>query len=234
MLLKQRFPYVGITQTREVTVGGVMLDVGANVGRMAIPRAILGDSTRVYCAEADDLNYDCLVANIRDNGLGGLVVPDRVAISDRSGCIALCPGKLSGSHWVTYAGPKSGQSTRLVPCTTLDAWVERHAIDLSDVTFVKVDTQGSEVHVLAGASRVLSQRHVAWQIEIAPGHLQRAGSDPRTLYSLLAAHFSHFYDLNPNADGPRLRRISELAAALGYLERADDAQTDIVVYRDAQ
>src|SRR5258705_4556802 len=34
--LQFRFPYHAILQTREVSVGGLMLDIGANVGRMSI------------------------------------------------------------------------------------------------------------------------------------------------------------------------------------------------------
>jgi hypothetical protein len=49
----QDFPYRTITQTREVALGGVMFDIGANTGRMAVPRAILGDVAAVYCAEPD-------------------------------------------------------------------------------------------------------------------------------------------------------------------------------------
>ena len=230
MLAKQRFPYLAIAQTRDVAVGGIMLDIGANVGRMAIPRVILGDSTKVFCAEPDALNFQCLMANVRDNRLDGLVVPDRVAISDKVGRLPLQRGKMSGGHRVVHAGAVHDDA-RTVPCTTLDAWVEGHAIDLADVTFVKVDTQGSEVHVLAGASRVLAQPHIAWQIEVAPSHLRLAGSDPQILCGMLADRFSHFIDLNPEAEGPRLRPIRDLTGALEYLERADDAQTDIVVYR---
>ena len=230
MLAKQRFPYLAIAQTRDVSVGGVMLDIGANVGRMAIPRVILGDSTRAYCAEPDELNWQCLTANVRDNGLAGLVVADCVAISDRVGCLPLQRGKMSGAHRIVHTGP-GPENVSSVRCTTLDAWVDDHAIDLSEVTFVKVDTQGSEVHVLAGASRVLAEPHIAWQIEVSPSHLRLAGNAPAVLYGVLRERFSHFYDLNPHVEGPKLRPIADLASALEYLERTEDAQTDLVLYR---
>ncbi len=122
MLLKQRFPYVGIAQTRDVSVGGVMLDIGANVGRMAIPRAVLGDSTRVVCAEPDELNYQCLCANIRDNRLAGLVIADRVAISDRTGFLPLQRGSVSGSHRVVHAAPAAEGTERFPARRSTPGW----------------------------------------------------------------------------------------------------------------
>ena len=58
--------------------------------------------------------------------------------------------KMPGSHRVDYSASAEDEAT--VPCLTLDAWVECHRISLAEVTFVKVDTQGSEVHVLSGAT----------------------------------------------------------------------------------
>ena len=87
-----RFPYRNITQTREFSQGLVMLDIGANTGRMSIPRVILGDVMRAYCVEPDPLNYAALVRNVADNGLRGLVMPDLAAI-----------GSTSGRAWLQHA-----------------------------------------------------------------------------------------------------------------------------------
>jgi hypothetical protein len=144
--------------------------------------------------------------------------------------VPLSRGKMSGSHRVLYGGASSG-GAESVRCTTLDAWVTERSIDLMDVTFIKVDTQGSELHVLAGATQVLDVPHIAWQIEIAPAHLRLAGSDPGALYQLLAGRFTHFVDLNPEAEGPRLRQTTDLADAMAYLDADADAQTDVVLYR---
>ena len=88
-LAKQRFPYRALTQTRELAIGGVMLDIGANIGRMSISRVVMGDVVAAYCAEPDPLNYACLVGNIVDNDLNGLLLPDRLAIADRDGTVIL-------------------------------------------------------------------------------------------------------------------------------------------------
>jgi FkbM family methyltransferase len=249
-MAKQGLPYRAISQTRDAIVGGVMLDLGANIGATAIPRAILGDARLVLCAEPDELNYRCLVANITRNRLEGLVLPEQVAIGDRVGTAALARGKMPGSHRVVHGAvhgvvsgdapaaadavavaPPASSAGPLVRSTTLDAWLAQHDVAPADVTFVKVDTQGSELHVLNGAAGLLRQAQVTWQIELAPRLLQLAGSEPAQLYGLLRERFTHFIDLNPDASGERLRPIADLAGALDYLDGGAIDQTDLVLYR---
>jgi FkbM family methyltransferase len=234
ILAKQTFPYRAISQTRDLAVGGIMLDIGANIGATAIPRAILGDARAVFCAEPDEINHRCLVANIVQNGLSGLVLPDRVAISDRTGEVVIERGKMPGGHRIVHVAPGTMDGGLRVPSMTLDDWVAHHAIDARDVTFIKIDTQGSEVHVLTGAATLLALPVVAWQIEVAPRLLRLAGSDPATLYRMMKAHFSYFIDLNVDAHGSRLRSIADLDATLEYLERGESPQTDVVAYRTGQ
>jgi FkbM family methyltransferase len=226
---KQRLPFLGILQTREAAAGGIMLDLGANVGRMSIPRVILGDVTRAYCAEPDPVTFACLARNAIDNGLRGLVLPDQTAIGDRNGTVRLRQSGPSGSFSVVSGGSaEGGMETVEVPCCTLDTWVERLGIDLDAVTFVKVDVEGFERRVLAGGSRVLGCSHIAWQMEIYPSKLRAAGDDPAPLYGDLQRAFTHFVDLNRRVGGPRMRRIAELPDALRYIE--PDRKTDVLLF----
>jgi FkbM family methyltransferase len=222
---KQRFPYRNITQTRELSVGPVMLDIGANTGRMSIPRVILGDIGRAYCIEPDPLNYEALVRNIADNGLRGLVLPDMAAIGSTTGRARLRHAKYTGGHRVVY-GADEGDID--VVSLRLDDWVEQTAIDPQLVTYIKVDTQGAEVHVFRGAPRLLAHRHIAWQLEVAPAMLAAAGTPARELYAACDAHFGYFIDLGKNVEGARARPIRDLADALAYL--GDEAQTDILLF----
>ena len=232
-LAKESFPYRHITQTRDLAIGGIMLDLGANIGRTAIPRVIAGDVTAVYCAEPDPLNFVCLYRNAVDNGLRGLVLPDQVAITGAPGAVRLFRAKGSGGHRVLFDdGSGAGEPDEAlvidVEGLTLDAWVARLGVDLRLVTFVKVDTQGAEPRVLAGGQQVLAQRHIAWQLEIAPDLLESAGSSLRDLVSRLEGSFTHYIDLNRGASGERSQPVSALGDSLGYLQ--PHAQTDVVVY----
>lgn len=228
-LAKQRFPYRGIVQTRELAMGGIMLDLGANIGRMSIPRVMLGDVVAAYCAEPDPINYECLVRSTIDNDLAGLVLPDHVAIGDRVGVARLRRSRFPGGHHLVDGDPDD--DTIEVPLTTLDAWVRRHGIDLPLVSFIKVDVQGWEGHVLDGAAGVLAHRHIAWQMEVSPAMLRAAGTDPAAHCRRLAGLFTHFTDLNKEARGERGRPTRELVDALAYVGATPDAdQTDVLLF----
>jgi FkbM family methyltransferase len=224
----QDFPYRVIAQTREVALGGVMIDLGANVGRMSLPRVILGDVTAAYCLEPDPLNYECLVRNIRDNDLRGLVLPDRAAVGGAPGRVRFARTRTAGGHRVIGADVATRYETIEVPMVTLDEWIERVGLDPELVVFVKVDVQGSEVGVFSGAPRLLLHRHVAWQVEIDPHLLVAAGASVRDLFALIQRHFTHFVDLGRDATGPRVRRVDELADALAYISADREGRTDIL------
>ena len=229
-LKHQDFPYRAIAQTREAGIGGAMIDIGANIGRMSISRLVLGDATLAYCIEPDPLNYACLVRNIRDNGLAGLAFPDRLAIGAHNGTVRLERAKSPGGHRVLGEGMITGRETVDVPIATLDSWVDRIGIDLDTVRFVKLDVQGGEVDVLSGAPRVLACRHIAWQIEVDFERLDKRGLGLEDLFARLRQHFTHFVDLNRLATGSRLRPVAALAEALAYVLQPGAGGTDVLFF----
>ncbi|MEQ1761313.1 MAG: FkbM family methyltransferase [Vicinamibacterales bacterium] len=227
-LQKQAVPYRGILQTREVAIGGIMLDIGANIGHMSISRAVLGDVTAAYCAEPDALNYEALVRTIGENGLEGLVLPDRVAIGARTGTAHLQRRRFPGGHHIV--DDASEADTVEVEMLTLDDWVRRHGIPLPLVTFIKVDVQGHEPQVLDGAREVLAATHIAWQMEVCPDLLREAGVEFGQHLDRLRTHFTHFTDLNKHAAGDRGRPTTELRDALAYTNAAPDGHTDLLLF----
>jgi FkbM family methyltransferase len=241
-IAKQRFPFRALTQTRELAVGGIMIDIGANIGRMSISRIVLGDVVAAYCAEPDPLNYACLVGNIVDNNLNGLLMPDQLAIADRDGTVLLRRADVSGGHRVLAddaavpgatsdtSGTKSDGGRFLeVPCLTLDSWLARLRVDPDAVTFVKVDVQGFEMRVLQGASSLLARRHVAWQLEVDPALLAKSGTSLADMCTKVQQHFTHFIDMNAAMTGTRHRTIDELSQGLAYIAGTRD-KTDILLY----
>jgi FkbM family methyltransferase len=226
---KRRLPLREILETRELAVGRVMIDIGANVGTTSIPRVLLGDFACVYAIEPDPANYACLVRNIVGNGVRGLVLPDRVAIGDSNAEMTLRSMTSGTHHLVTRAADIREDERVTVACLTLDTWVERMGIDLSDVAFVKSDTQGWDARVLAGAARVLARKHIAWQIEFSPTMLERSGRSMDEVYRLLERHFTHFIDLRSES-GARVRKTTALRDALAYVGKTERRYTNVLLY----
>ncbi len=216
-ILRARWlPLMDIAGTRQFTVGHTMLDIGANIGTTAIPRVILGDFQRVYAAEPHPTNYACLVQNVLKNGLGGLVLPDQVAISNSNG-EALMKGanRIGTPRLLPPTAPDDLPGLFPVPCLTLDAWVKSMGVDLDRVAFVKSDTQGWESFVLGGAAEVLEHEHIVWEIEFSPRLLTRADCDPEEFCAQLERHFTHFTDLRRQHD--TIRPTSDLQATMADL-----------------
>ena len=235
VLGKETLPYRAFTQTREVSVGGVMLDLGAHDGSTSIPRVALGEVEACYCAEPDPVNYQCLVANVVENGMRGFVLPDRVAIGAAERTGHLFRTKASRGHRLLADAAEEGGELVEVRVRTLDRWVEDLGVDPRRVSFVKSDTQGYELQVLEGAPRLLAHPQIAWQLEFCPRLMRVAGSDPREFIAFAQRHFTHFVDLNADAAGGERRQdIAALPEVLDYVEREGRSHTDIIVYRVAR
>ncbi len=220
-------PFERILAVREVAIGTAMLDIGANIGTTSIPRVVLGDFSYIYAAEPDPANYACLVDNVTSNGLQGFVMPDRVAIGATDGEAVLRRKTQIGTHHLTATA--SRPTDIAVQARTLDSWPAQLGVDLAAVTFVKVDTQGWESHVLRGARQLLARRHIAWQIEFSPRLLKQAGSSSSDLLEQVEAHFTHFIDLDARTT-PRSRPMTHIREAVASLERRERRYTDLLLY----
>ena len=229
-------PWRDILGQRELGIGTVMLDIGANIGTTSLLRVILGDVQRVYAIEPEPANFACLVQNIVANGLAGFVLPDASAISSRTGAGLLRQASGLGAHRLLddKALRHGRRDSVSVQTWTLDDWIANYGIDVPAVSFVKVDTQGWESHVLAGAPRLLAARHPAWVIEVSPRHLQAAGTPLAHLIEQCQTHFTHAIDLRGEGSKARVVPVSQLADALGYLDTSQDATyTNLLLYHES-
>jgi FkbM family methyltransferase len=226
---RQGFPYRVILQTRELAVGGLMVDLGGNIGRTCVTRALLGDVRAVYAAEPEPLNYAALVQNVVTHGLRGLVLPDQIAVGAARGEVRLYRSRFMGGHRVLSGESEPDLPVVTVPCWPLDEWLEHVGCEARAVTFVKVDVQGSEIGVLGGATQLLARRQAAWQMELDPELLRKAGHEPGELMALLERHFTQFIDIGTPHGGVRLRPIAELRDAIAYVG-GEQSKTDLLLY----
>lgn len=136
--------------------GDVLLDVGSHVGACSLPLAV-GFGVDVVAFEADPEVASVLQLNARINGLSEARFRiERTAVGDRDGRAVLhrAPDDNIGRSALSPLPDAVGQVE--VPIVRLDGYLARHR--LARVRAWKLDVEGAEGLVLAGASRTLSER----------------------------------------------------------------------------
>lgn len=231
-VLRGWLPLREIAEARDVAVGAIMIDIGANIGTTVIPRIAMGDFFWAFAAEAEPANVACLQRSVAANGLDQRIAVDHVAIASYDGEIALAVSAQIGTHRVIKDDePRRGTIT--VPCRRLDTWVAERQIDLALTTFIKCDVEGSEMSVLSGAPNVLAHRHIAWQLEFSPSALVTQGVAPADFLTLVASKFGYFIDLHGDGLRERCRSTSQLATSLGYVGGEGAGHTDLLLFNGA-
>jgi FkbM family methyltransferase len=154
----------------------VVLDVGANIGAIALPLARrLSGPGRVVAVEAAADTVERLRWHVAANGLGGRVQIIQAGLSDRIGAGQLRASDF-GQHDVgtrTLEGDSAGVGEP-VDLTTGDALREQLGIERFDI--IKIDVEGHELAVLGGLRRTFAEappRVVL--LEVVAGNQQRAG-----------------------------------------------------------
>lgn len=161
-----------------VPPGCVVVDVGANIGFFSTRFARwVGANGRVYAVEPEARNFSSLRARIERTGLDGVVRCVHAAASDHPGTVELVLNPIHpGDHHLGAGGEP-------VTAVTVDALT---ADDPRPVGLIKIDVQGAEPLVLAGAERVLAEHRPAIFVEVDEPSLQRFGSSASELIGSLA------------------------------------------------
>lgn len=220
---------------RTLAGGGTLLDVGGHVGLVSIPVAL---STPAQCVafEPAPINAACFRRNVARHGVAGRVELHEVALGRERGEIAfaLSPDN-GGDHHVLANGalpPEGFQQTR-VRCERLDDLIDASA--LAKPIALKLDVQGAEAKVLAGATRTLE--HVSTVVlEYWPRGLLRAGDHAEQLEALLQ-NFSHGAVLKQGggsigANTLEIKTRAELFHALSHFmahDGSDDGFFDLLL-----
>lgn len=143
---------------RLVPAGGVAVDVGAHFGLYTARLARL--AAQVHAFEPASEMARLLRRSVRAN-----VVVHEAALSDRDGSGVLHVPRVEGRTGLGYARldqPAAGGTPHLqraVAVTTLDAAVA------GPVDFIKIDVEGAEMDVLAGARRIIADHRPSFLIE---------------------------------------------------------------------
>jgi FkbM family methyltransferase len=137
----------------------VLLDCGASTGSFSLLSAHHPDLT-AYSFEPVELTYRILRENIYLNGLVDKVYPQRLGVSDSDGYDTLHTVIADGGKGVSIVGGKPAYHKAVedskIQTVKLDTFCE-----LGNIvpTFIKIDTEGSELLVLQGAEETIKRYH---------------------------------------------------------------------------
>ena len=139
----------------------VFVDLGANAGYYTCLARHSG--ARVVAVEPAARNLDLLFKNIRGNGWSDVEIFP-VGLGAQPG-LATLYGDGTGASLVTGWSGISEVWQRTIPLTTLDVLIARRFADQR--LLIKIDVEGAEHAVLAGASETLARRpSPTWLVEV--------------------------------------------------------------------
>lgn len=141
--------------------GSIVVEVGANIGTHTVPLAhLVGRAGRVHAFEPQRLTFQLLNANLALNHCVNAHA-HRNAVGRAPGSLRLKsynPDQIGNYGGLALTEAADGEST---PIVTLDAM----RAETGRVTLLKVDAEGSEGEVLAGATTVLRQDRPVLYVE---------------------------------------------------------------------
>lgn len=157
--------------------GALVIDVGANVGFFTLRFARwVGAEGRIIAIEPEQQNFAELTRRLKAGKLAERVEVHRAVADAKPGeaCLVVNPDH-PGDH-------RLGERGLPVPAVTIDALTEH----LSRMpSLIKIDVQGAEMRVLAGAERTLQRAKPALFIEVDPANLASFGCNAPQLFGYL-------------------------------------------------
>jgi len=161
---------------RLVDEDSVSIDIGGHYGIYSLLAA--RKSKKVYTFEPVPENYTILTKNIKANGLEKKITAINKATSDSEGVVEFNVPWASDSAGF-YEHPNA-ETVRKIQVETNS--IDRELKGVKDVSFIKIDTEGHELHVLDGMrATLLSNRNAKMLIEFNPECLHNAGAKPEDL-----------------------------------------------------
>ncbi len=134
--------------------GGLLVDVGANMGYFSLLWAGLNRSARVLAFEAAPRNIELFQANVSENQFGDRVslIPKAAGARPGTAMFEIWPGEETG--WGGFSDDPAVPRIS-VPVVCLDDELPEGRISV-----LKIDVEGADALVLQGAERLLRDRRI--------------------------------------------------------------------------
>lgn len=196
---------------------GVVLDIGANIGRYSREILSINPSLRVYAFEPHPHSYLQLAANIAHPNFYAI----NAAVGNQAGSLTLfdyeCDDGSSHASLHRQVIEEIHQKKSIshqVKVIRLDSYLKEQGID--DIKLIKIDTEGNEFVVLQGLSSYLLS-----------GKIQAIQFEFNEMNTISRVFFKDFWDLMPNYDFYRL-----LPTGMLPINKYDPLKCEIFAYQN--
>lgn len=170
-----------------------VFDIGTNMGWYSILSAKLAKHGEVHSFEPVPFIYEKFKKNAALNGIQSIHANNIALGKEKSGSIAIHTfDGLYHGHSSMSTLNRTDYQTVHVSMTTLDSYCQEHGI--ARIDFIKMDTEGAEMEVLAGAKEIMSGSFPPiWLIELNEETAAAFQYAPHELIDLLLTY--HPYEL---------------------------------------
>jgi FkbM family methyltransferase len=199
--------------------GWTVMDLGAESGYFALLMSqLVGSSGHVYAFEADPVSIARIKKSVEINRFSNITVVGK-AVSDQPGTATFYPDGMRGALGYHRFGNQDGIT---VECASVDSVIPPDA----NVSFFKMDIEGSEWKALRGMQRTLKSCNSLITEFLTPG-LRRTGGEPWDYLKQLAdAGFTKIFDV----DAMRVTSAAELKDRYKGLTPREEAQLILNLY----
>ena len=160
-------PFLDIVRLRRASGHPVrtVFDVGANIGQTSRLALATFPDARIFAFEPHPDTFKRLTEAITDRRLSAY----QIAFGEQDGDVTLYEYASSGSDtFINSLVPDARfaiqfgkcAKERVARCSTIDCFCEKYGIERIDV--LKIDTEGSELFVIKGATRMLRERRITF------------------------------------------------------------------------
>jgi len=200
--------------------GGMFIDVGANIGALAVYALKSGVFSKVIAAEPDPHNFAILKRNVALNGFEQRVHAIEAAVSNTNGHLMLARHRKNyGAHSVEGSARINATQTITVDAVTLDEVLRQQDVAPEEVALVKIDVEGHELSVLEGMGSLLQARvPILVELTVEYGDDERLGK----FKALLAPFYERVLDLSDETWAGQVEPISDC--------RWRSSQSDLLIY----
>ncbi len=169
--------------------GDTVLDIGANVGYIALEMAkSVGTSGKVFAFEPDTKNFALLKRNLELNPDCN-IEPIALGVSETNTTLLLYKANFdfNGGAHSTLPSEKHAADFIEIPTTTIDDFVQSH--NIQKLNAIKIDIEGAEMSAFKGMRQTLSRFRPIVISELCAEHQERAGYTTQAVKEWMATNF---------------------------------------------